>query len=461
MKQEFFKSNLEAKFIKYLLSYTPLPMIPTISSDDLIIKGCTYIYKNKILKCTKSGMFAGINSNSYFEDHLYVAEWVYTTDDDYVVHHYNPETKTFDIYLPDEGKEGGKYPGIGGLTVTDDVIRYQYRPMAEVEYVGDFIFGNYIPNITQKFISNTSYYDTQTHRFLGEYLRCLRDIYDIDLMGLYNCFDFDVADNFYLTKTNITEGTNSKVKVLLIPIKFNKNYTICIDSDFPVYVRPVFYDEYLLKDSNGSSLSDLITSSATKYNNLQFLNPVSYSVSNFMGIETEEQEALSTTLQSWEKYLYLAIQLDANNDSSIVVVEGNYTNTAQHYISDVSLLSHMSSTQIANIFRSNLSLMQSNDGKQYPYAEKLISYLLKYTIDNREEIDDNVANIEKAIKYDPPLANFYPGIWDNDLRYVLYNKYLNISNVDYIDKLDILGFVDRDIENAVQKGMIHYGIQRD
>lgn len=458
MKQEFFKSNLEAKFIKYLLSYTPLPMIPTISSDDIIIKDCLYIYKNKIFKCTKSGMFAGINSNSYFEDHLYPNEWVYTTDEDNVVQHYNPETKQFDIYLPDEGKEGGKYPGIGGLTVTDDVIRYQYRPMAEVEFIDNFTFGNYVPNVTQKFISNVPYYDTQTHRFLGDYLRCLRDIYDIDLMGLYNCFDFDIADNFYLTKSTIEEGTNSKVKVLLIPIKFNKTYTICIDSDFPVYMRPVFYDDILLKDAYNTSISDLLPVTATKYNNLQFLNPITYSVSNFIGIENEEQEKLSTTLQSYEKYLYLAIQLNTNNNSSIVVLEGNYANTANNYVSDVSLLPKLSSTQVASIFKSNLSLMKSNDGKQYPYAEKLISYLLKYTIDNREEIDDNVANIEKAIDYKPPLKDFYAGIWDNDLRYVLYNKYMNIKNVDYIDKLDILGFVDRDIEDAVQKGMIHYGL---
>lgn len=33
---------------------------------------------------------------------------------------------------------------------------------------------------------------------------------------------------------------------------------------------------------------------------------------------------------------------------------------------------------------------------------------------------------------------------------------MNISGIDYIDKKDILGFVDRDIENAVNKGLIKH-----
>ena len=100
----------------------------------------------------------------------------------------------------------------------------------------------------------------------------------------------------------------------------------------------------------------------------------------------------------------------------------------------------------------------SNNKKQIPYADKLISYLLGYTIDCREEIDQNVARIETAIGYNPPLKDFYKGIWDNDLRYTLYSKYMQLDNLDYIKKYDITGFIDRDIDNAVQKGLIKYGV---
>lgn len=484
MTQEFFKSNIESKFIKYLLSYTPLPIFPTISSDDTMIQGCIYIYKDKILECTKTGRFNGLNANSFIDDHLYVNEYVLSTDDDYVLSHWNPETRNYDIYLPDEGKQGGYYysneqgkwinsgiPGIGGLTVTDDVVRYYYRPVAEYKILDDFAFGQYVPNVTQRFISNVSYYDPQTHRFLGEYLRCLRDIYGLDLMGLYNCFDYDSASNFKLTQTGIVESEPLKEKVLLVPIKFNKTYTIALDCDFPVFVKSVFYDGVLLKDSEGKDFSNLLQENVTRYNGLRFNSPVTYSVTNNTEIDSQVDESseeyqrlyaeklvTDRTLQEHEKYLYLAIQLPKTNSSSIVVIEGNYSTVASNYITSAEGINKLSDRQLSEVFRSELSLLQSNTQTQIPYADKLIAYLLQYTIDCREEIDENVARIETKIGYDPTLKDFYKGIWDTDLRYALYNRYMGLDNIDYIEKLDILGFVDRDIDNAVQKGLIKYGV---
>ena len=456
--QEFFKINLETKFIKYLLSYTPLPIIPTISSDDRMVAGCDYIYKHDILHCTKTGRFNGINANQYIDDHLYVNEYVYTTDDDYVLRHYNPETETYDLYLPDEGKGNGE-PGIGGLTVTDDVVRYYYRPVAEYKVLDNFSFGQYIPNITQRFISNVSYYDPLTHRFLGEYLRCLRDIYGLNLMSLYNCFDYEFSESITISRSGITETTPLKSKVLIVPIKFNKTYTIAIDCSFPVYAKAVFYDNQLLKDENGNNYSDLLPDNVTIYNGMTFNNPVTYKISNDLDIEDVNEKIIrDKQLQDLEKYLCLAIQIPRTITSSIVIIEGDYAGTAPLYIASAEGINTLSDNQLSNLFKSELSLLQTNTQTQIPYADKLIAYLLQYTIDCREEIDDNVANIETKIGYNPPLPNFYKGIWDNDLRYVLYNRYMNLENPSYIQKTDILGFVDRDIDNAVRQGLIHYEV---
>lgn len=466
MQQRFFETTLESKYIKYLLSYTPLPIFPTISSDDIIIEGCTYIYKDKILKCTKTGRFVGINSNHFIDDHLYVNDRVYVTDDPDAVKRY--------VESPD-GTYG--FTKDDYLTVTDDVVRQYYRPIAEYEIQDDFLFGNYTPNITQRFVSNVSYYDSTTHRFLGEYLRCLRDIYDVDLMCLYNCFDYDMADNISLTDYDVIESKAVKSKVFIIPIKFNKTYTIAVDCPSPVRMKSIFYNDKLLKDSYGFSLTDDLQESVVKFPNLQFSSPVTYSVSNDTQIDTrmidtshgstyeEELDRLrdekikrDRKLQNHEKYLYLAIQLPETNNSSIVVLEGDYKSVSKNYVSDASGVEKISTLQQSQIFRSKLSLLESNDHLQSPYSDKLISYLLRHTIDNREYIDDNVSTIETKIDYRPPLRDFYSGQWDNSLRYTLYNKYMKLQNVDYIDKLDILGYVDRDVENAVQKGLIHYGV---
>ena len=172
----------------------------------------------------------------------------------------------------------------------------------------------------------------------------------------------------------------------------------------------------------------------------------------------QRKREVDRTLQEHEKYLYLAIQLPKTNTSSIVVIEGDFSSVADNYIASAEGINKLSDRQLSLIFRSQLSLLQSNSGEQIPYADKLIAYLLQYTIDCREEIDENVAGIETKIDYHPALPEFVKGIWDVDLRYTLYSKYMNIQNIEWIDKKDILGFVDRDIENAANKGLIHHGV---
>ena len=54
MFQKFFTNTIESKFIKYLLSKTPLPLYPTISDGDYMVKDCIYIYRTSIIKCKKS-----------------------------------------------------------------------------------------------------------------------------------------------------------------------------------------------------------------------------------------------------------------------------------------------------------------------------------------------------------------------------------------------------------------------
>lgn len=490
MQQRFFENTLISKFIKYLLSYTPLPLYPTISSDDYIIEGCLYIYKDKILRCTQSGRFNGINANQYIDDHLYVNEWVYTIDEDRVMPRYNSVTRDFDLYLPDGGKgfpstgntalenawpsgsNGVSGPGEGGLTVTDDVVRQYYRPVATYEIVGNYNFGASYPNTTETFVSNVSYYDPDTHRMLGTYLRCLRDIYGMDLMSLYNCFDYHTASNFQLVKDAsnkyISQTSSSTSNVFLIPIHFNRTYTIAMDCSFPVLMKAVIYDDIMIQSPDGSgTLTDVLTDngveSIVKFNNMQFSNPVTYTLENIFDIQTTDQniinqkKQLQKLLQTYEKYLYLAIQIPKSNTSSIVVLEGDYSSVAERYVSDVSSMSRLSDKELSRIFSSNLSLLEANTEEQIPFSDKLISYLLRYTIDNRDYIDDNVANIETKIGYSPDLENFYKGQWDNQLRYALYKGYMDIDNADYMEKLDILGFVDRDIEDAVWKGLIKYG----
>lgn len=459
--QQFFESTIISTFIKYLLSCTPLPTYPTITTDDYMIAGVTYIYKNDILRCIESGRFNGIKPVKYKTDYLYVSDDIVVTDKDAVMKHLIYDGKNYVwVYKEDQAGPGRE----GGQTVTDDMVEMTYLPVADYEIVGRYEFGGRYPNITKQFISNVHYYDPKTHRTLGDYLRCLRDIKGIDLMGLYNCFDYTIAENISLENNTVQEYHNPKTKVILVPIKFNKTYTIAIECPFPVSVCPVFYDgKNLIKDTDNNSMTDKLLGSFTKYNTLQFISPQTFILNNdpaeIIDVDSSnnsETELLRATkycakMVDYEKYLYLAIQLPKSNDSSIVVLEGDYANTANNYVSSAQGIDNLGDPRISNIFRSNLSLLHSNDNTQKPFSDKLIEYLLRYSIDDREYIDENVRYVESAVGYKPDLKNFYSGQWDTNLRYALYKTYMQLPQREWRSKEDILGFVDIDIEDSITR----------
>ena len=76
-----------------------------------------------------------------------------------------------------------------------------------------FRYNHYYPNLVKKLRLENDLYDSYTHRYLGDYLRFIKDYFDLNLMSLYNCFD----DTIEVVKNK---------KYLVIPIKYNKEYSI-------------------------------------------------------------------------------------------------------------------------------------------------------------------------------------------------------------------------------------------
>lgn len=444
MLQEFFKSTIYSKAIKYILSQTPLPMYKTITSNDYIYKGNTYVYRNHIIECVESGIFIGVNAIKYVDTRLYVSNNITVTDSDFYITRFTPR-----VIYDDEGNEviTYEYP----LQVTNDLIRMYYSPVAKIKLVDDFIFGKYIPGVTQKFVSNTDYYDSETHRYLGEYLRCLRDIKGIDLMSLYNCFDYKFVDNIKFTATGVKPVTSNGNRVTLIPIKFNKQYSIAIDCGYPLRATAVLYKNRIITDEINTTIKNylkvdniediLFKDKLHIFNNISFTNPVSYKLDN----ETEY-------LSQYEKYLYLAIEIPNNNKSSIVVLEGDYLNVPETSIADIKEINNLPDYALSLIFRTKPELLYFNDKKQRPFSDKLLEYLLMNTIDSRDTTTNNISKIEDKIKYNPK----YKGTWSNTLRYILYNRYMDVANSKNLNKFDILGFVDKNMENAIEKDLIKY-----
>ena len=151
----------------------------------------------------------------------------------------------------------------------------------------------------------------------------MRDLYDIDLMGMYNCFSYELFSDIYIgfdekqKRNRIFVGNNKEKKVLAIPIRFNQIYTIAVNSNKPVYVSPV------LKLPNGlRSLSQLKISSYTESTmGVRLLDSMQFNQPKQISIDLTEDQG---EFYKYERYLYLVVQLDASNSSSFVMLEGEY-----------------------------------------------------------------------------------------------------------------------------------------
>ena len=447
MFQRFFTDTIESKFVKALLRNTAVPQYPTVASDDYVISNGIYLNKYGIVKYDGSG-----KANSV----------------------------TFTRLAP-------------------------------------YIYNFYNKSFTEKYISKDNFYDSETHEKLGNYLRVYRDLNDIDLMPFYNCFSYKFLDYLYLDKSmtnGINFSHNDLYKIASVPIKFDKTYSIGIDSLTPIFIKSVLKDKFgLLKSKiQGENylVTNLLNNCRVFVNNTEITNENCYEiVSSSYGdiihykISLEGVDnSIALKLKSMEKYLNLLIQINANNSSSITVLEGNYSNsydTYNVYNMDFRSLSNIinnsdfktredviddivngeSDFTHSNMFDSNStssfnayvdsfsasdlenqnrfllsrsSLLEIGTTETFAFSNRLIEYLLLNVVDNMDTIDDNITRVQKLLKLDN-RKDVIPSVWSDLLRCTLYKNYIKL---DSSTKFDINGFIDKDIEKMLMRGGSDY-----
>lgn len=184
-------------------------------------------------------------------------------------------------------------------------------------------------NLSKNFIIKTGIYDTYTHTYLGEYLRFLRDYYHVDLMSMYNCFTNQEVSDFVLeygTETQNSVSTKKMLdaydpnyKVYCIPIRPFRKYTIAVDSLTGFEALCGFFNERIITES---ALIPITVKTAKKFTKTYFSSPVL-----FEGVTQEIIDALDdqATLNNFIKDLVLILKIPAESQSSIVILEGDYS----------------------------------------------------------------------------------------------------------------------------------------
>ena len=365
--------------------------------------------------------------------------------------------------------------------------------------VPNYCYNQKIKNITRNLKIDSNIYDSHTHEYLGEYLRFYRDYNKINLMPLYNCFSNNLCSSLSLEiklskNKSVNISTNITThKIYMSPIKLDREYTVAIDSDLPIEMWCGIYDKYQineLKDNYSSQSSDTKTIDLPSltykvYNNLQFNNPILFddmlidtlvndarfniATQNMSDLDTKERKKITKEiLNRYEDNLKLFIRIPIDNESSITILEGNYVNFNNYIYDNVDLYAENKNTNIYKRYQNmsiinieaidkypsdfmyitNLQLLRGNTHTSYPFADRLIEYLVGNVITSQEEISDNILRIQAVMeKNNIKFKPYEKGIWQNRFRPYLYNKMYSSTKLNsFADNHDILGYVDKETE---------------
>lgn len=142
---------------------------------------------------------------------------------------------------------------------------------------------------------------------------------------------------------------------------------------------------------------------------------------------------------------------DTFNVSDVIVIDltemfgaGQEPTVASSVLKSLPALPEVNEATIDSSLLSSLDLLQFSNKKQRPFSNRLQEYLSLNVITSRDDLRKDIEFAQKG-------RELTTGIWSLDLRRKLYDQYMTNNSVR---KLDITGYVDKDVENAIRKGYI-------
>lgn len=415
-------------------------------------------------------------------------------------------TKEFLRYLNKTGKEDPRvvesfdpmsnraFASVNYLK-NDEICIYKYDMNSHVttwQKLSTFHFSpeSRVSGLTRSLKSNGNTYDVKTHEYLGDFLRFLRDYYDINLMSMYNCFNNKIYSNIDFSfeleqngngddKKKIKfDSTDPSFRIYAFPVKLFSEYTIAIDCNHGVEVFCGLY-------KNSLELSDrtanLFNKTYQKIDKAMFNQPFVYDklTCQFWDFEREVVEGPSGKLAmeenniitrydilNRENDLKLFIKVPSTCHSSITVLEGNYsayndciytpnsndsdkaklgwTYTQNRSILNFETISdldgklkedkELKGVQPVNAggFRpiSKLQLLAANTGESYPFADRLVEYLCGSAILPIDGIKDNIRRAQKVMNQNHQFFKT-AGLWENKMQKIIYDYLMNAGPIEF------------------------------
>lgn len=191
------------------------------------------------------------------------------------------------------------------------------------------------------------------------------------------------------------------MQVFIVPIKFNKKYTIYFNSNMPIYIQPCYYYPYTstfkLPNSNTKKFEKKI------YYSSSFSNPILYDGVTVKGNVVVNGEPTSKLI---EDYLTLLIQAPKNN-SPLVILEGDYSNINilldkegnPNRLRDIEVDFNYNITNddLNKLLISIPALTRTLDNKTYAFSDRLLEYLLMNVITKDDRYTKDILNIQNRV----------------------------------------------------------------
>lgn len=348
-----------------------------------------------------------------------------------------------------------KYKENRDYFVTIDSQSMEIKPL----YI--YRYNHFYPNLTKKLRLENDTYDSYTHTYLGNYLRFIRDYFGINLMSLYNCYNNEIIiqDNY---------------KYLLIPIKYDTTYTIFTEKN---NIKYLVTNEVV---DTKSAINSTNLFSASKINNSYCLS-INIDKAPVMNIDQDSETQVSKFGNLFkEENLKLIIQTSIEDESPIVVLEGDYINYKPYFTNyqinyereswnpgaNNQLLTsntrdkYSYEEEYREIFKDNIGTYNfqlvnqlKRDNNNYPIADRLIEYLLGNVITELDPISKNIIDAKKKLAY-RYLGYNQVKIKNTDASFNIMDRFklldaVSLNKYSKIDDQDLLGYVDKDVESVL------------
>lgn len=292
------------------------------------------------------------------------------------------------------------------------------------------------------------------------------------------------AETTTIKKSITFSGSDPEYKIYMLPVKLFQKYTIAIDCQQKYELCCGIYGKYLDTRENFSKIPEKTYKKVMG----QFSKPILYDLAELLPNELPSKELTGTSeeqknnkKEQWEETmmwlaknecdLKLFIKLPASNNSSITVLEGDYRSWNDSHGVGINKIQNKTvlNFEASDEYLSNsnlklitpLQLLKFNTGKSYPFADRLVEYLLGNAITPLDEIADNIKRVQ-TIALKNGQINKADGIWTDKLQKILYN-FMNSEELTKSNKKetnhDILGYADKDVENAYYAKMTNGDVE--